>query len=382
MHSVNFDIAPEGPYFGILRAAIWNTEVETTSWPEVVEWEAVIENFEKQAMLPLVGGVLCSLTGKYRISEEQEEKILQISSNTVQTNYRNREVTAILLEALREAGCKPVLLKGDTLARLYPNPNLRACGDIDILVHPDHYQVAIRTLQEICKDQGHEDFLERHYQLQYEEFIVELHRHPGFCANLWYEKRYQELASQWVVGTGTETHIENGVSVPVPATQLLPQFNCWYVFNHLLHHYHDGGIGLRQFVDWMLVLKDAAVNKSVDVARLQADLEAVGLLRAWRILGHLLVDYLGLPKEEFPLYVDDCDDRLILERYLPEFVAYGNFGRRFEKHKKSSNWVVKKWSTLVETVKMGRKLWSLMPSGAIGYCWGNCLMAFRRKSKV
>lgn len=338
-----------------------------TGWPEEIEWQNIIDNFRAQAMLPLVGGVLCSLNGKYKISEQQEEMILQVTSNTVQVNFNVQEVTERIFSALKENGCDPLLLKGLSLARLYPNPNLRACGDIDILVRPEQYLRAIKTLQEICDDTGTEDFMGRHYKFHYEDLIVELHQRPGFCANLWYEKRYRELSKRYY----QESVAAGG------RDELIPQFNVWYVFNHLLHHFHDGGVGLRQFVDWMLVLKDVAENGGVDEVRLLADLKSTGLLRPWRIFGHLLVDYLGLPADDFPFYRDDDRERGVLERYLPEIVRRGNFGHLLDARTKPANVLARKVSTLVGTVSMAMKLWPLMPTGAIGYCWGNVKMAMR-----
>lgn len=47
---------------------------------------------------------------------------------------------------LRAAGAEPMLIKGWSVARHYPDQALRPYGDLDILVHPDHYGAARAAL--------------------------------------------------------------------------------------------------------------------------------------------------------------------------------------------------------------------------------------------
>ncbi|MCA1631112.1 MAG: nucleotidyltransferase family protein [Acidobacteria bacterium] len=49
-----------------------------------------------------------------------------------------QEGIAEAFAALRRAGIEPVLLKGWSAARLYPDPGLRPAGDIDLFVRPEH----------------------------------------------------------------------------------------------------------------------------------------------------------------------------------------------------------------------------------------------------
>lgn len=372
MHINNFDITTQSPYFSILRAAIWNTDVDVSDWPDKIEWCAIIDNYRTQALLPLVSSVLCSLPEKYKLPETYEEEILTFSSLTIQTNYRIKAVIAKIFASLKECKCTPILLKGETIAKLYPNPNLRACGDIDILVHPDQYRTAIRNVQDLCGDLGEEDFLGRHHKLRYDDLVIEIHQRPGFCANLWHEKKYQNLAAIYYDESIRSTAMDG-------ICELVPQFNFWYVFNHLMHHFHDGGVGLRQFVDWMLVVNDAVENKSVDLDRLEFDLKTVGLLRPWRIFSHLLVEYLGLPKGKMPLFRNVPKEKLIFERYLTILIASGNFGHGIEKKARSRHLLARKVSSLRGTIHTTLSLWPLMPTGAISYFWGNVCMALRNK---
>src|SRR6185436_1923160 len=48
---------------------------------------------------------------------------------------------------LRAAGIEPVLVKGYSVARLYPESGLRPFSDIDLVVHPDQYAAASALLE-------------------------------------------------------------------------------------------------------------------------------------------------------------------------------------------------------------------------------------------
>jgi hypothetical protein len=49
-----------------------------------------------------------------------------------------------VLRSLRAANIEPILIKGWSIARLYPQPGLRPYGDIDLLVRPEQYLAAAR----------------------------------------------------------------------------------------------------------------------------------------------------------------------------------------------------------------------------------------------
>jgi hypothetical protein len=53
-----------------------------------------------------------------------------------------------LFRVLRAAGVEPMLIKGWAMARLYPEPGLRPYGDVDLVVRPEQYAVAMAVLNE------------------------------------------------------------------------------------------------------------------------------------------------------------------------------------------------------------------------------------------
>jgi hypothetical protein len=62
----------------------------------------------------------------------------------------NEQRITTAFRILRDAGIEPILIKGWSIARLYPHPTLRAYGDIDLLVRPAEF----RTARELLNQEG------------------------------------------------------------------------------------------------------------------------------------------------------------------------------------------------------------------------------------
>jgi hypothetical protein len=60
----------------------------------------------------------------------------------------NEQRVTTAFRLLRDAGIEPILIKGWSVARLYPHPTLRAYGDIDLWLKPDQYSAALQILND------------------------------------------------------------------------------------------------------------------------------------------------------------------------------------------------------------------------------------------
>ena len=99
-----------------------------------------------------------------------------------------------------------------------------------------------------------------------------------------------------------------------------------FVFTHILHHYYQEGIGLRQICDWSRLLW--TYRDSLDVALLEKRLRKMGLMNEWRAFGAYVVDYLGMPVEAMPLYSADARWSIKAHRINEFVMEVGNFGHK------------------------------------------------------
>ena len=89
----------------------------------------------------------------------------------------------------------------------------------------------------------------------------------------------------------------------VPVFMLGKENNVLYVFVHLLNHFYKGGVGIRQICDWCRLLW--TYRDSLDVRMLEARLRNMGLMSEWKAFGMYAAEYLGMPVEVLPFYVND-----------------------------------------------------------------------------
>ena len=89
---------------------------------------------------------------RLRNRDDKDERVAQELLNsyryaTIQGDLLQHEIKE-LFSFVRLAGVEPVLVKGWAVARFYPEPGLRPCGDIDICVHPAQYKKAVDALRD------------------------------------------------------------------------------------------------------------------------------------------------------------------------------------------------------------------------------------------
>ena len=136
---------------------------------------------------------------------------------------------------------------------------------------------------------------------------------------------------------------------------LSPNIYAVYVFAHLFFHFIREGIGLRQMCDWAMIL-DRYKNE-IDQPQLAADLDGLGMRRAYRAFGGVLTNYLGL--KSFPLAQSEKDLKAS-EQILKDILRYGNFGKPSRKVKESG-WRFK-METMGRTVRNFCKYFRLAPA--------------------
>lgn len=361
-------------FFELLRAALWEREVDLRVFQGDWSWERLLQSFHEHALLGVVAHTILNLPADCQPDVRQQQFLYQAVASFVQTHQELNQAAGEIMTLLEEAGCSPVLLKGQGLVRYYPRHCLRSCGDIDIYVGPDKMQAAIEAIErKVQAEEGtisdaHE--MDHHLQFSFNGIVYELHRYPGIAGNLHYRHEYQQVAHPYLLPSQTEfVNLQTpsgSVAVRVPSSQ----FNSWYIFNHLLQHYREGGVGIRQFCDWLLVLKtmDGSEKFGDFAISLSTVLSQIGLKRAWQILGGVLVHQLGLPSDKFPLY-DESKAKQSQGYVLQEIVEGHNF--RFksstERYKQIPHGLHRIWSAMSEVYLIARPLSVISPFYPLSY---------------
>lgn len=260
-----------------------------------------------------------------------------------------------IVSALQQAGIPSVLLKGQGVARLYPNPLLRECGDIDLYVGPERMEEAVRVLTPLAS--RHDDQLSgkrgKHWRLWFGDSELELHKDTMSPETHRRARLYTKMEAAGLTGTLPSLNF-GGIAADTPEDS----FNAFYLFYHLLHHFVSCGIGFRQFCDWALLLHSRRSN--LDLAQLRSYLEGMKMLRPWQLFGCIVVSDLGLPQEGFPFFDESLhkQSRSVLARVF----ADGNFGYETLSPKNpSDSYIAANAKTLVSHLRRFRQVFPMTP---------------------
>ena len=311
-------------FCSVLKAGLWGHHLDIRLGKE--DFKHVWNDATRQVTRGLVGNVLVTSDAVPQgVADRIKDRLLLIGGE----NYKMARVLSKSLKILTDNGINPVLLKGHGVASNYREPSLRESGDIDLYVGVEDYRRAFDVLAPLSDPDG--EFLfeaeSKHSHIDINGIPVEIHRYCEVLPRR-YNAFFQNLAGKGL-SEGTElidiADVDMKVRIPEPT------FNAFFIFNHLWQHLVTEGVGLRQVCDWTMFLHANAGR--IDEERLVSILEPLDLLRAWRVIGRVAVDVLGLPEEEMPLIADVSSKKV--EKVVEMMMEEGNFG-----HEREDWWTV------------------------------------------
>lgn len=319
-------------YFALLRSALWGVPVAID---EPIDWDAVMQLANYHANVVLICGAATQMTGDNKPVPDMLTKMQAIMRGNLLTRLQLKQVLAPAVRLLREHDIEPVVLKGFGLARLYPNPNLRQFGDIDLFVGLEKFHEACALLRTLpggyhwCEevDSG------RHYNIDFGKYPLEIHRVSADVIDPKENAAYAAMERD-----GLYDHVQRvdfeGLSFSVPSKE----FTVFFTFFHAWNHFTTSGVGWRQISDVAMALHAYRSPSELDRDKLHQWLVAMHLLKPWQAFGYLMVACLGLPEAEMPFYEPGC--RRTAHRLYRRIMEEGNFKRkrRFKKNRPKKRW--------------------------------------------
>lgn len=305
----------------LLRYALWETESgDIAQQLSHSQYQTLRSLSEEQTTRGLISQAL--VDKKIKLCVEDIADVISSIQNVKRFNRQLDQGVINFCQLMEKQGIRIIVLKGQTYAPFYPAPSLRQCGDIDYVCHPDDIEKAVSFLKyDLGLKLAHASS-NKHASFIMDGIEYEIHRKITNFAYL-PSHYYCEKVFMQEVWNHPYTMSIDGYPVPVMA----PTYNAVYVFEHIFLHLISDGIGLRQFCDWAMLLH--YYRDEIDRSLLIKHLKGVKLYKAYRRMGSVLVDYLGLPEEEFPLTISE-KDRRFSEKILNNIYHRGNFGHNLK----------------------------------------------------
>lgn len=306
----------ESHYFALLRAGLWNAPT-TIEGP--IDWQAVMALANLHATNILVSGVATRMTGDNKPSPEMLAQMQAAVRGNLINQLQLKQMLVAAVSLLRQNDIEPVLLKGFGLAMLYPYPNLRQFGDLDIYIGLDKFHEACTLLRTLpggynwgeVTDVGH------HYNIEFGSFPMEVHR-VSTEVSADKEAVYAAIERDGLIEHAQQVDFE-GCCISIPSKE----FAVFYTFFHAWNHFLTSGVGWRQLSDVAMTLH--AYSGQLDLEKLRRWLTDMQLMLPWQTFGCLIIDHLGLPEDELPFLDLSCRPRA--QKLYHCIMQEGNFRR-------------------------------------------------------
>ena len=283
-----------------IQKSLWNTDI---TFPEDTDWNAVLKEAEDQAVLGIVIGIAPT-----DVQKDWKARASAGTAHFVRILHYQEE----LYKLLKDHDIPMVILKGCAAAIYYPNPSLRAMGDIDFLVPPEHFDRAKELLAQNGYEIEDDPRAPRHMHVHKDGISFEQHRFfssEGIEVEGYITEGISEIEERSIYGSVFPmlTKLANGL----------------VLLGHMVQHLKTG-LGLRQVIDWMMFvhaeLDDALWNTAFQKAANETGLEtvAVTMTRVCQL-------YLGLTDS-----IRWCQyaDNELCEELIENLLSSGNFDRK------------------------------------------------------
>lgn len=233
-----------------LLAASLQTEPDLTeliSWieHETPDFEQVISQAKKHKVVSFLYPILEKIPACADITSNIQQNVQM----TVSQNYRLLFLDKFLLEELTKAGIFVVVLKGMATACLYPQPELRKSGDVDLLLLDiSKLDAAIRCMEELGFRVAEEQLALHHVVFESEENL-EIELHTCLAEPFDNEKTNRYLAQ---LHEKCKDHVTKKEFLNVELFQLDVPFHAYELLLHMLQHFLRSGFGLKLLCDWVV----------------------------------------------------------------------------------------------------------------------------------
>lgn len=300
-------------FFQLIRVAIG----KSADVPQLSEeeWEAMYTKSKEQALTALVFQGVNRLPADKQPPRKLKLRWIMQVEKTAKRNADVNKVAVAVSAQFSKAGIANCILKGQGNAMMYPQPETRSSGDIDIwiMADPDKIIRMVKKVSPTAKACYH------HVDSPKVAGIpLELHYRPQFMNNLVCNARLQK----WFLEKADEQG-KNLVELPDGAGRIsvpTASFNRIFQMSHIFKHVMDEGIGLRQLLDYYFLLQQGFTEEErQEDVRL---LKRFGLYNVTAAVMYVLQEVFGMSQDKMIVPPDQRRGRFLLD----EVMLAGNFG--------------------------------------------------------
>lgn len=305
-------------FLELVRAGLWEKDACLLQYGNI-DFQEVYRLAQEQSVVGLVAAGLEHI----KDIKVYQDYALNIAGEALQLEQRNISMNyfiGILVDKMRNADVYALLVKGQGIAQCYERPLWRACGDVDFFLSKNNYIKAKEFLTPLALKIDEENTVRRHLGMTIDEWAVELHGTLRGCLWKSLDNVLDEVQEEVFCNGAVRTWMNDDKQVFLPRADE----DVIFVFSHILQHFFQEGIGLRQICDWSRLLW--AFKDNLQLHLLEYRIRKAGIMTEWKVFAALAVGFLGMPAEAMPFYSPKGLWSSKADKVMQFILETGNFG--------------------------------------------------------
>ena len=308
----------------LVQDGLWQTQTSHSSLPiSAQEWAFLYNKALEHTVGAIVYDAIVALPDALLPPQHLLMKWMVYTDSIERKNKLMNGIVVELSELFHSNGVNHLLLKGQTLAGLYPTPLHRTCGDIDWYFETQgDFHTANGLIKALAipieKQAG---FSTNYY---FKNIEVEHHQSMLDISNP-FIKRYLKTIKAEEAETIFMCNNHAVKSLP-------PLLSVLSVNLHILKHSLSFGVGLRQICDSAMLYHH--YSHQLDGNHLKTIYQKLGVYHWVQHLHHLLVSAIGLDENKLPFPLDKSISSTFM---LHEILSAGDFGLYDKRYIKNNN---------------------------------------------
>lgn len=305
-----------GIFFELLQVAV-GTRRRLSSVPTAEEWQAVFDMAVRQALIGVCADGIDALDNEQRpprtVAMRWAMTVVQIEKISRRQNMQALDVQC----RFAKEGFRSCIFKGvGVAAAYYPNPLRRQGGDIDIWLEGGR-----RRIVEYVRGLSPRETVSYHH-IDFKAVknpVIEVHFFPTFLLNPW---RNMRMMDYWK--RETPRQMTNRVELPEGLgviTAPTDDVNVIALLGHIMHHFLEEGVGMRQIVDYYYLLTRGC--RELDREATKRRLREFHMTKFAGAVMYVLREVLGMDGRFMIAEPDAKAGRMLLDNIMKG----GNFGK-------------------------------------------------------
>lgn len=286
-------------------------------------WTQMFKMAARQGLLAIAWDALEKLQAEHGglcrgMSRETRIRWALSIKNIEEVHLRQREALKELAGIFAESGMRVMVLKGLGLADMYPRPEHRECGDLDIYLFGDFEKgnEVMRKMGIAVEYDG-----TKHSKFYYKGIPVENHKNFLNVTTTRVDKDLERELMRILQEQKCGSLDLGGITVVVPP----PDFQMIFLTRHAITHFLASGLVLRHLYDFGIFY--SAHAQEVDLDRIEKIFKRASQHKLYRAFLDVLQIYLGMPARKMKAGSSKDDKALRTHNHGIDNQAVEHLGR-------------------------------------------------------